>query len=159
MKTDLKEIQAGIGLGTLKFGMDRGQVREMLGAPDEVEHYSFSKDELDLTEAWHYDGLELSLGFDEAADWRLTTISVTSSYYELNNKKLIGLNKKEILPLLDELKMEDYEIDDFSSDGQPEQELIVSDSRGIHLWFEHEILHEIEWGPMWLDEFTIDWPR
>ena len=159
MKADLKEIKAGIGLGALKFGMDRGQVRQMLGEPDEVEHYSFSEEERDLTEAWHYDGMELSLGFDEAAEWKLTTISVTSKYYELENNKLIGLHKDEILPLLNDLQMEDYEIDDLTSDGTPHQELIVSDSRGIHLWFDHEILHEIEWGPAWQDEFSIDWPQ
>lgn len=159
MKTDLKEIKAGIGLGTLKFGMDRGQVRQMLGAPDEVEHYSFSEEENDLTEAWHYDEMELSLGFDEAAQWKLTTISVTSEFYELDNKKLIGLHKNEILPLLSEMDMQDYEIEDLSSDGQPGQELIVSDYMGIQLWFDHEILQEIEWGPAWLDEFSVDWPQ
>ena len=159
MKTDLKKIKAGIGLGVLKFGMDRAEVKQMLGEPDEVEHYSFSEQENDLTEAWHYDAMELSLGFDEAAEWRLTTISVTSKYYELENKQLIGLHKDEILPLLNDLNMQDYEIDDLSSDRQPGQELIVSDSMGIHLWFDHEILHEIEWGPMWQDEFTITWPQ
>jgi len=158
MIENLQSIKPGTGLGILKFGMSREQAKELLGEPDEIEKYSYTEEEEEWTEAWHYDTLELSLGFDEVDDWKLTTLSVTSKFYELKNKKLIGLNKDEIISFLEEMDIDDYELEDWSSDESPGHELIVSEDSGLNFWFDEDTLHEIEWGPIWLDDNTFRWP-
>ena len=152
MKQDLQSILPGSGLGILKFGMSRDEVKKLLGEPDETEKYSYTEKEEEQTEAWHYDNLELSLGFDEVDDWKLTILSVTSEFYLLENRKLIGLEKDEVTDILEELNINDYEEEDWSSEDNPGHELIVSDETGLSLWFDEGILQEIEWGPIWLEE-------
>jgi len=97
MKKQLKEIKPGYGLGVLKFGMSRAEVKLMLGEPSFVDKYSNSDSENDLTESWEYDSLELSLSFDEEEQWKLTMISVSSNFYELEEKSLIGKSEVETL--------------------------------------------------------------
>lgn len=159
MKDNLKEIKAGIGLGQLKFGMSRDEVKKLLGEPDEIESYSYAEEDQDLTESWHYDELELSLGFDGEEDWKLTTISVTSDFYELKNKRLMGLSKEDLLTALSELDFADLDIDDWESDDNTEQTLISSDSFGMGFWVEDGFLIEIQWNPLFSDEDTIVWPE
>lgn len=160
MKEIIKEIKSGFGLGNLKFGMDRNEVKKMLGEPNEIEKYSYTEKTENLTETWHYDDLELSLDFDEEDEWKLGTISVTSEFYKLKNRNLIGLNKNELLSVLNELKIEDLEFEDWSSEESPEHTLIASDSLGINFWLDSEILNEIQWGPLFEDdEETIIWPE
>ena len=97
---DLKEIKSGVGLGNIKFGMTRSQVKVILGEPSEIEKFSYSETDEDLTESWHYDELDLSAGFDEDVDWRLVTLAVSSPDYEFMGKKLIGLDSDELLSAL-----------------------------------------------------------
>ena len=68
MKKELKDIKPGIGLGNLKFGMSRAEVKLMLGEPTFVDKYSHSDSDEDLTESWEYEELELSMSFDEDED-------------------------------------------------------------------------------------------
>ena len=97
MKKALKEIKPGYGLGNLKFGMTRAEVKLMLGEPSFIDKYSHSDSADDLTESWEYDDLGLSISFDEEENWKLIMISITSDFYELNGVSLIGLKEKELL--------------------------------------------------------------
>ena len=159
MIENLQSIKPGTGLGILKFGMSRDDVKDLLGEPNEIEKYSYNEDDQEWTEAWHYDTLELSLGFDQVDDWKLTILSVTSTFYELEQTKLIGLNKEEVINFLEQMDVDDFELEDWSSDENPGHELIVSDKNGLNFWFDDGTLHEIEWGPIWLDENTFRWPE
>ena len=61
---DIKPLQ---GLGEIKFGFSRNQIKEIVGEPSEVDAFKYDEDEDDeLTEAWHYDEKELSFSFEEA---------------------------------------------------------------------------------------------
>jgi len=55
MKKALKEIKQGQGLGVLKFGMSRSEVKLLLGEPSFIDDYSHSDSVNDLTESWEYD--------------------------------------------------------------------------------------------------------
>ena len=158
MKKDLQEIKPGTGLGMLKFGMTREQVKDLLGEPDETEQYSYSEEEQSLTEAWHYDALELSMGFDEVDEWKMTTLSVTSGFYRLHDQKLIGLKMDDVASILRDMNIRDLEFEDWSSPEEPGHELVVSEAKGLNFWFENGILNEIEWNPIWLDEDTFQQP-
>ena len=148
---------AGEGLGILKFGMQREDIKKILGEPDDTEIYSHSDEEGDLTESWHYDDLELSLGFDQIDDWRLVTISVSSGFYEFMEKDVFKLKSHELLKFLKQKGIEDTESDDLSSPENPDYQIIYSDETGMNFWFENGKLSEIQWSPLMLDDGKVKW--
>ncbi|MFA5298751.1 MAG: hypothetical protein WC389_11155 [Lutibacter sp.] len=159
MKKALKEIKLGYGLGSLKFGMTRDEVKAMLGKPSFIDKYSHSDTENDLTESWQYDDLLLSLSFDEEEDWKLIMISVSDDFYELEGKSLIGLPQEELLEQLEEIDLGEWYIEDCSEDDTEDQNVIESEEKSINLWINDGILDEIQWTPFFIDDDTIKWPE
>lgn len=158
MKKELQQILLGQGLGILKFGMTRPQIIEMIGAPDEKENSSNSDNEEDNTETWHYDNEELSLGFDEEEDWRLVTIAVTSQHYELESLSLMGKVFDTVEDELLKMDIDDLELEDASDDDASNSKNLSSEEFELNLWFEDNVLSEIQWGPLYGDDETIEWP-
>ncbi len=159
MKKEQVEILPGIGLGKLKFGMTRDEVQEILGKPNHQEVTHYGEDESDQSDAWEYHPLRLDLSFEEAEDWRLVIISVSSEDYTFKGSSLIGLDIDELMEELDLLGISDLEIEDMSSEDNPEQKLISSDLLGLNFWLHKDILEEIQWGPQFIDDETIKWPE
>lgn len=159
MKNTLKEIKTGTGLGIIKFGMNRNEIRDLLGEPDEIEAFSYTESETDLTESWHYDEMELSLGFDEVDDWRLVTISVTAPFYEFHGQKIVGKSKDEMLALLNSMGAKDINFEDFSTPENPSHEVLASDSLGMNFWFDEGVLAEIQWSPFINQDDSVKWPE
>jgi hypothetical protein len=159
MKKSLKEIKPGVGLGALKFGMNRAEVKLMLGEPSFVDKYSHSDSVNDLTESWEYEDLELSISFDEEEDWKLMMISVTSNFYELKGISLIGMKEKEVLKQLDNLDLGNLNLEDCSDTDSDEQKVIEIDEQSINFWLIDGVLDEIQWSPLFIDDDTIKWPE
>ncbi|MEQ6165674.1 MULTISPECIES: hypothetical protein [unclassified Ekhidna] len=159
MKKVQVEIIPGVGLGKLKFGMSREDVKTILGEPNHQEITSYSEDESDQSDAWEYHPLRLDLSFEEAEDWKLTILSVSSEDYLFKGSSLVGLNQDELMEELELLGVKDLEIEDMSSEDHPEQLLISSEALGINFWLHKDILEEIQWGPLFEDEHTIKWPE
>ena len=155
MKTEIKDIQIGQGLGLVKFGMTREQVISILGEPTDKE----SVDEENMkSEIWHYDELDLSLGYDEDEDWRLISLAVSSEFYTFNSAALIGKTRDEVEDILENSNLPDLELDDLDDEEEVQQCLLVSDESEINFWFENDNLSEIQWGPLFEDDETIIWP-
>jgi len=152
----LKNIESGIGLGILRFGMNRDKVKQLLGTPDEITRDAILEVE---NEAWHYDELDLSLNFDQEENWRLGTISVTNEFYVLENKKVIGLRKDDLIDFLDQLEIDDLELEDLSNEHSPNHVLISSDEMMLNFWLDNDVVSEVQWSPLFFDEETIDWPE
>ncbi|SNT30798.1 hypothetical protein SAMN05421640_3330 [Ekhidna lutea] len=153
------EIVPGIGLGALKFGMNREEVKSILGEPDHQEITHYGEDDSDQSDAWEYHPLRLDLSFEEAEDWRLTILSVSSDDYLLKGSSLIGLNQEELMEELELLGVKELEMEDLSSEDHPEQLLIAAEELGVNFWLHKGILEEIQWGPLFQDEHTIKWPE
>lgn len=155
----MKEIIIGQGLGPVKFGMTRDQVEALLGAADEVEENVDIDEDLDeAAEAWHYDELEMSASFDMEDDWRLGMMAISSEDATLNGKALIGLNRNQLLESLQDMGFEDLVFEDWSDEEDEDRHLVQSDASAINFWLEEGILTEIQWGPRYLDDETVDWP-
>lgn len=159
MKKALKEIKPGFGLGNLKFGMTRAEVKLMLGEPSFIDKYSHSDSTEDLTESWEYDDLGLSISFDEDENWRLIMISVSSDFYELNGVSLIGLREKALLAKLEAMNLGELDLEDCSDLGSDEQKVIEIEEKSINFWLIGDTLDEIQWSPFFIDDDTIDWPK
>lgn len=152
------EIKPGIGLGLLKFGMTRDEVKKILGDPNHQKVTHYGDDESDRSDAWEYHSLRLDLSFEEAEDWRLTILSVSSEDYQLKGSSLIGLDQEELMDELNMLGIKDLTLEDMSSEDHPDQLLISSEDLAINFWLYQNILEEIQWGPQFIDDQTIKWP-
>lgn len=159
MLKELKEIKPGIGLGFLKFGMSREQVKELLGEPSFIDKYSHSNAENDATESWEYDELSLSISFDEAENWKLMMISISSDFYELEEVSLIGLNEKKLVDQLDEIDLGEVFVEDCSENDSEDNKVIEIDEKSINFWITNGILDEIQWSPLFINDDTIKWPK
>jgi len=150
---NVKNIEANKGLGELLFGMTQEEVKNLLGQPVEIESYDDKEEELEegeelgKVEIWHYDELELSVGFEEEAAWTLKSISVTGPSYKMADKNLIGKNIDEVGAILESWGVIDYETEDHSSEENPDHKLIVSDYLGMIIWFDGGVASEIAWSP------------
>lgn len=159
MMQKIKEIKPGIGLGVLKFGMTKEEVKEILGKPEEIEAYNDSESIENLTETWHYDEMEMSLNFDQQEDWKLVTVSVTSEFFVLKEQTMIGLKKDVLIETLAEFEIDDLVVEDMSTKENPNQELIISDAKSLGFWLEKDVLTEIQWEPIIDDDDNIVWPE
>jgi len=158
MKKALIEIKHGQGLGVLKFGMRKSEVKLLLGEPSFIDEYSHSDSANDLTESWEYDDLALSISFDEEENWKLTMISVSADFYQLEGESLIGLNEENVITALTSLKFEDLELEDCSEIDGENHKVIEVEAQSINFWFIDGVLDEIQWSPLFIDDDTIQWP-
>ena len=159
MLNELKEIKPGYGLGSIKFGMTRDEVRLLLGEPSFIDKYSHSDSDKDLTESWEYEELYLSISFDQAENWKLMMISVTSDFYELEEVSLIGLSEKKLIDQLDGIDLGDFFIEDCSENDSEDNKVIEIDKKSINFWLTSGVLDEIQWSPIFIDDDTIKWPK
>lgn len=152
-----KAIKIGEGLGEITFGNTREQVLKILGEPTEKDVYNASEDDDYQTEDWHYDEIEVSLSFDEEDNFRLTTIATSSPEFVLNNKNLIGLSFDEVMKETEQLELGDNVLDDYSEENE-NTKLLSYPNAGLNLWFEDDVLSEIQFAVLWKDEDTPAWP-
>lgn len=158
MQKDLKEIKPLKGLGKINFGMSRDEIKSMLGEADDIDDYSFSGGDEDRSQSWHYDELELSMSFDEDDDWRVITIAVSSGFYELEGKSLIGMGRDELMKELENLGFDDLEMEEGAGLDMPDHDLIASPSRFMNFWLQNDVLSEIQWSPEFTEGDEINWP-
>lgn len=156
---ELGEIKLGQGIGSIKFGMTRDQVKKILGEADDVDSYSLDNSDTDLSEAWEYDEFQLSLSFDEEDDWKLSTLATASSNYLFKGKKLIGLEQNNLIKELKSLGIEDLKVEDCSSTEFPDHILIEVESLSLNFWLDDGILEEIQWAPLFDKDECIIWPK
>ena len=85
-------------------------------------------------------------------------ISVSSEDYLFKGSSLIGLSLDELMEELEILGLKDLEIEDMSTEENPDQKLISSEELALNFWLYEDILEEIQWGPQFVDDNTIRWP-
>ncbi|PWJ37871.1 hypothetical protein [Sediminitomix flava] len=157
-KSEIFQIEEGQGLEVLKFGFSRDEIEVILGIPSEIKQYSYSDDKANLTETWYYNDLGLSLNFDEEDNWRLGTIAVESKLYRFKDFIPIGLSKDELRYKLGVVNINDLQYENWNSKEKPTHELLFSGSLGINFWFDEDCVSQIQWGPDFIDDNTINWP-
>ena len=159
MRKDINEIKPGIGLGVIKFGMKRDQIKLILGTPNETDVFYMTESDDSETEVWYYDEEALSLSFDAADDWRLVTIEVDDERFTLEGYKLFQANKLTVIKVLDKIGISDFKHEVTPMDEAPTHELISSDSLGINFWLDEDAVTEIQWGPFFNTDESVNWPQ
>jgi len=159
MRKDIVEILPGTGLGVIKFGMERSQVKMILGEPDEKDVFFMTESDDSEAEVWYYDEDCLSLSFDAADNWRLVTIEVDHEKYTFKNIAFFNKNKLEVITALEELNVLDFKHEPVPMEEAPNHELISSESLGINFWFDDDLVTEIQWGPFFNADESVKWPK
>lgn len=155
------DIQIGIGLSNIRFGMSKTELTSIAGEPDERDLYQAIDEEEDddnyMSESWHYDEDEFSVAFDEEDGWKVTTISTSNPNAILLGKKLIGKSINEVADFLVDKKLGEGEIEEQDEENSKLSVLSFIES-SLNLWFTNGRLSEIQWGVLWKDEDTPAWP-
>ncbi|NJO88476.1 MAG: hypothetical protein HC831_05540 [Chloroflexia bacterium] len=151
------EIVPGRGVGEILLGMTQNQVENIIGKPDEIEEVDYEDGESAIT--WFYYDLQIDLNFESEDDLRLSFISVENEKYSLGGKIKVGMDKASVLAACKALNLSEPEIEDFSSEDVPDQELIGLEKENLNLWFTDGKLDEIQFGPFWKDDETPIWPN
>lgn len=150
----MKAIELGVGIAGLKFGMTKAEVEGILGKPDDIEQELYGEDEEAMLESWHYDEKDLSVGFDEDEDWKLITVAVSDDSYTLKGKSVIGLSLEKMIDTLNSIGIDELELEE-----DEEISVIYADNKSMKVWLEDKVVTEVQWGPLFKDEDTIDWPN
>jgi len=160
MQKNIKEIIPGSGLGAIKFGMTRDEVIKIAGKPDDVENLPGFEEEIsDTLESWHYDEYEFSLVFDGDYEWRLVSIAVSDPYFTYNGVSIVGMDKQDVMDMLEKNNIEISGMEDVSDEENPNLELVESDEEGLMIWFENDEAIEIQILPdVEEDGETLIWP-
>jgi hypothetical protein len=87
MKDD-RTILPHVGVGALRFGMNRGEVRELLGEPTLADAESVPD-----WESWAYPSLGLELTFDADEAFRCTYMQVDHADYLVSGRVVLGLSR------------------------------------------------------------------
>ncbi|MDB4297427.1 hypothetical protein N9901_01590 [Flavobacteriaceae bacterium] len=156
MRDKIQEIVIGNGVGEAKFGMYKNDILSIVGIPSEKE---IEKDfeTGDAVETWEYTDDGVAFSFDEEEDWRLETITINSSFYKLNGVSLIGKSIKEVQDFIEGSNIGEMEFEDYSTDENPNHELIDVDEANLYFWFTNEVLTEIQMGVRWDDDDNALW--
>ena len=152
MKNGFTEIKPFQGLGDLSFGMNREQAQSLLGAPSEKETFVLDEDFDERTEAWHYDDEGLSLSFDESFGWKLGSIAVSTEYYTLEGVSLIGKDLRMVENIFELKGWGKLQEDDDMDEEMGNSRLFFVEEKGLSLWFENEVLTEVQWNAEEEDE-------
>lgn len=157
---EIKEIIPGEGLGIIKFGMTRDQLKLILGNADETEtDYTDGIEDEDI-ETWHYDELDLSVQFSESTDFRLISIATGADYAELEEARLIGKDQSFLMDHLDKIGIDDSVEEEMEDETGEKVKIVVSDETGLTFWMEDGAISEIQWIPLLdEDEESIAWPE
>ncbi|WP_196895957.1 hypothetical protein [Aureivirga marina] len=154
----IRDIVVGQGVGIIKFGFLKNEIKLLLGEPSHKELEEHSEDGGDATETWDYDEIGISFTFDEEEDWKLETITVYSDFFQIQGRTFIGKSKEEVAKLIAQLELGEVEYEDFSSEELPNHELFDVDESNMFFWFTNDELTEIQLGVQWQDEEIPIWP-
>jgi len=125
----MADVTPYFGVAPFVLGMSRELVRAAAGQPDSIE--TTRDDDGGAVETWFYDGGDIELEFDPAADAKLESITAWSEDTTLNGVALIGRDVAELATLAREADVDDLVLtDDFADSGQCWQ----SEQHGLMLW-------------------------
>jgi hypothetical protein len=149
------KIELGRGLDQVLFGKSREEVEKILGVASEKESLFLDEEENNELDTWHYDNVDVSLGFEEEEDYKLVTISVGNSEVTLYDKPVLGLSKEEFSELLISNGNEKPEIEALDIDGNIG---VFIDNYHCKFWLEDNQIIEFEFGPFFKDDDSYEWP-
>jgi len=151
----MKNIKLGTGIDDIKLGIKPEDLEKRIGKPSGMD----KAEEKDALELWHYDELNMSFGFSKELGGRLLTITTSDKDAMIEDVSIIGNTLQEVMDKLEVFGFTDIDIEDISTDDEPNQQLLTVFEYSLNLWFDNDELSEIQWGTFWDIEKDIPvWP-
>ncbi len=154
-----KIIRLGRGLGTISFGISKDDLEDILGEPDHIDSFENDDPSLGETHVWSYESLKLSFTFEEMDQFKLGMISTHGDQQILRESIRVGMKKQLVLDTLEGLNMANYAEEDHSNLDNPNHTLVAVDEKSLYLWFDNDVLSEIQWFPYYDEDEEIIWPN
>jgi len=144
------EVKVGVGLGDLRFGATRSEVRSYLGAPHEVEHVTHPLYEY---EEWRYGPL-LSATFDREDDFVLGGLQISHPAASLRGVHLLGRSLEELKAAGTKLGLGDSEEEDYAI-----TQLLAFPDSELNAWFVDGLCESLQWSYRFAEDGeTVLWP-
>ena len=149
---DLGTIRPGVGVGELRFGATRDEVRQAAGEPSEV----VPSEEDAGGELWIYEWAGIALGFAAEHDLRFVsceTFNVTAAF---NGETLVGLDRESAEAALERAGADEGAFradDDDEGNGQ-----IAVPRLALSLWFDEGAVESVGWSVLFDDDDNVLWP-
>lgn len=149
-------IILGTGIDNIKLGIKPEELEKIVGKPSDVD----KAEEADALELWHFDELNTSFGFSNELGRRLLTITTSNKEAKIEDVSLIGDTLQEVLDKLEIFGFSDIDIEDISTEDEPNQQLVTVFEYSLNLWFDDDELAEIQWGTFWdIEKDKPVWPE
>ncbi len=145
----------GVGIGSIRFGISREALLDMLGEPDDIDT---NEEDGESCEHYYYDDLDVSFTFSDAEGDRLLLITIGNPVYSIGGKLSAGMERPDALEAIRELGWEDPMIEDVSDKENPRAFIYSYDDQGLDVWFDDDIITGLQMSPLWKDDDTIAWP-
>jgi len=149
-------VRPGLGLGDLRFGALRGEVRLRLGNPEEIKTEAWG---YDLHIAWYYWQTGVSVHFCGEDDFRLGTIDLERPDAELLGHRLISLPEPEVREVLERMNLGPAQNEVMEFSDYPTKRRLIYEDQGLNFWFKHDRLESIQWGCLFGANDEILWPQ
>lgn len=150
--TDLFTIRPGVGVGELRFGATRDEVRALAGEPQEI----VPSEEDAGSELWVYDDAAIALGFAIEENHRFVSCESYSMKATFNGEALVGLDREAAEAALERAGADEgifMAEDDEEGSGQ-----IAVPRLGLSLWFGENVVESVGWGVLFDDDDNVLWP-
>jgi hypothetical protein len=154
------DVNLGIGIGSIKFGMTEDELVSILGEPDEIGEFFNVEGMDDRYKEYNYFDLNLSFNFDSSDNFRLGNFDITGSGHNLFDQDIYGLNIKWTEKYLQDNIDSKPEYEN-TTWGKPElHELLSVSSFGLALAFMSNSLYCITCSCLFADDNNrVLWPK
>jgi hypothetical protein len=140
------EILLAKGLDNIRFGLTEVEVTRQWGEPDKAYL-------LDESKRLQFFELQVEFSFEFEHENRLGWIEVHNPEATLFGQKLIGVRREKVLSIISSHITDEPEIDDYGH-----SESYFYENCWLELQFEFDRLRAINFGFLWRDDDTSDWP-
>jgi hypothetical protein len=149
--TDLLTIRPGAGVGDLRFGATRDEVRAAAGEPAEI----LPSDEESGSELWVYESAALAVGFAAEENFRFVSCETYSAKATFKGETLVGLDRDAAEAALERAGADEgaFLAEDEDGSGQ-----IAVPRLGLSLWFAEHAVESVGWGVLFDDDDNVLWP-
>ena len=154
------DINLGIGISSIKFGITEDELISILGMPDEIGEYIHVEGMDDWYKEYNYFDLNLSFNFDSSDNFRLGNFDITGFGHSLFDQDVFGLNIKWVEKFLLDNISSKPEYEDTTWGKTELHELLILPSLGLELAFMSGSLHCITCSYLFGDDNnTVMWPK
>ena len=152
-------IEPGIGLGEIKYGIKEDDLIALLGKPDRIEESEYVEGSGDWHRQLWYSHRNISFTFDLEDDYRLGVITIMGSGYPLYGKELFGLPQNTVKSFVAKATKEIPKYEDWTWDEDETHECLEHNGLGILFWFNAGCLSEMQCSYLFeADNETVIWP-